>query len=92
MAPGKGLTFESGKLTASGKIGNKITGLRKGHEKGFNTHSPHRHVAQWESASLTRKRSAVQSRPCLPLSEKLLRVSAFVDHFNETDTNKTARR
>ena len=24
-----------------------------------------RHVAQWESASLTRKRSAVQSRPCL---------------------------
>ena len=26
-----------------------------------------RHVAQWESASLTRKRSAVQSRPCLPV-------------------------
>src|SRR4030095_174808 len=26
-----------------------------------------RHVAQWESASLTRKRSAVQSCPCLPL-------------------------
>src|SRR5262249_43055862 len=24
-----------------------------------------RHVAQWESASLTRKRPAVQSRPCL---------------------------
>ena len=33
MAPGKGLTFESGKLTASGKIGNKIIGLRKGHKK-----------------------------------------------------------
>ena len=27
---------------------------------------PCRHVAQWESASLTRKRSAVQSCPCLP--------------------------
>jgi hypothetical protein len=27
----------------------------------------HRHVAQWESASLTRKRSAVQSCPCLPV-------------------------
>src|SRR5262249_19307497 len=47
---------------------------------GFPNSSDSRHVAQWDSTSLTRQGSAVQPRPCLPLGSRPRLSSPSLTH------------